>query len=188
MSFPVLDQSLKGQLRFYGENLLRKKGYESDLSDFDEDLNVKFTDRARKEIKKELDIDFDNAVGINCDRIRANFVSGYISSDQVKEAFDIWKNERLYYVLESKEGKCISVKCAKRGNDIYCFQTRQRFDNLIAVINNSFGDIKFFSERADHKRKRTQALFMTLTYDRRVITNVQAWRQVGKHYNNFNIN
>ncbi|MCW3994482.1 MAG: hypothetical protein NWE85_07985, partial [Candidatus Bathyarchaeota archaeon] len=59
-----------------------------------------------------------------------------------------WKNEFF------------AVKCAKRGNDVYRFRVYRRFKGLCSMAD----DLIFFNPK-DRGKKKTRALWVTLTYD-----------------------
>jgi len=73
-----------------------------------------------------------------------------------------------------------AVKCAKRGNDVYVSRVKSRFRGL----EKHSEDILFFNPK-DRGSKKTQALFVTLTYDSKLCQYGQAWEQIGTQFNSF---
>jgi len=72
------------------------------------------------------------------------------------------------------------VKCAKRGNDVYRSRVYRRFKDLCGISD----DLVFFNPK-DRGAKTTRALWVTLTYDTKLCTFAEAWRNVGVELNRF---
>jgi len=78
------------------------------------------------------------------------------------------------------ETEYFAVKCAKRGNDVYRSRVYGRFKGLCGNSEN----LVFFNPR-DRGAKRTRALWVTLTYDTKLCSFDNAWRNVGMEFNRF---
>ena len=73
-----------------------------------------------------------------------------------------------------------AVKCAKRGNDVYRSRVYRRFKNLCSKAEN----LTFFNPK-DRGAKETSALWVTLTYDSKLCSFQDAWRNIGIEFNRF---
>jgi len=73
-----------------------------------------------------------------------------------------------------------AVKCAKRGNDVYCYRVCRRFKGLRLEA----GDVVFFNPK-NRGAKKTRALWVTLTYDTKMCSFKGTWRNVGTEFNRF---
>jgi hypothetical protein len=78
------------------------------------------------------------------------------------------------------ENEYFAVKCAKRGNDVYRSRVYRRFKGLVGTSEN----LVFFNSE-DRGVKRTRALWITLTYDIKLCSFDDAWRNVGVEFNRF---
>lgn len=74
-----------------------------------------------------------------------------------------------------------AVKCAKRGNDVSRQRTKARFRG---ISNQDF----YFFEPKERGKKNTSALFITLTYDTKLCSYKEAWKQIGVQFNVFMAN
>lgn len=81
---------------------------------------------------------------------------------------------------EKWKNDVFAVKCAKRGNDVYVSRVKSRFRGL----ENYSENILFFNPK-DRASKKTQALFVTLTYDSKLCQYGEAWEQIGTQFNGF---
>jgi len=73
-----------------------------------------------------------------------------------------------------------AVKCAKRGNDFYRSRVESRFIGLRRCSEN----IVFFNPK-DRGKKKTSALWITLTYDTKRCLYGEAWENIGVEFNGF---
>jgi hypothetical protein len=105
----------------------------------------------------------------------------------IRDYYVRWRDFNEYLVLQRQEIKpdysierqTIAVKCSKRGNDVYRWRVRKRFHPLLDARNEKV----FFKERG--KVKRTQCLFITLTWDTSRCGIQEAWENVGKDFNRY---
>jgi hypothetical protein len=77
-----------------------------------------------------------------------------------------------------------AVKCSKRGNDVY----RTRVQNRFVGLSHKAGQLEFFNPKDRNSEKMTCALWTTLTYDTKLCTYQEAWKQIGIEFNNFMAN
>lgn len=82
-----------------------------------------------------------------------------------------------YKDIEKKKIDYIAVKCAKRGNDVYCSQVKKK---IYDVCN--FDNTNFFNENVRDIKAKTSAVFVTLTYDSKLCSLYDAWINLGKQY------
>ena len=73
-----------------------------------------------------------------------------------------------------------AVKCAKRGNDVYQSRVKNRFKGLKRYSEN----LIFFNPK-DRGKKKTSALWATLTYDTKRCFYGEAWENIGAEFNGF---
>ena len=74
-----------------------------------------------------------------------------------------------------------AVKCSKRGNDIYKTRVKRKFQGVGELSEN----IVFFNPKDRKKNKKTRALFVTLTYDTKLDSYKDAWKNIGSQFNTF---
>lgn len=127
----------------------------------------------------------------------ASFLRDYIqysySPAEIVERYVKWVSEDKYMILarskriheDSLKGfnfdtEYFAVKCAKRGNDLYRSRVYGRFKGLCGNSET----LVFFNPK-DRGMKRTRALWVTLTYDVKLCTFDEAWRDVGIEFNRF---
>ena len=96
-----------------------------------------------------------------------------------------WVSEDKYMIMArwndtTWKNDVFAVKCAKRGNDVYRFRVYRRFKGLSAQTQN----LLFFNPK-DRGVKKTRALFVTLTYDTKLCSFQDAWRNIGVEFNRF---
>lgn len=74
-----------------------------------------------------------------------------------------------------------AVKCSKRGNDVYRSRVYKKFSGL-----SKFADMVFFNESdLSPVPKFTKALWVTLTYDTKLKSFAEAWRDLPSEFNRF---
>jgi hypothetical protein len=129
------------------------------------------------------------------DKPRLSYARNYFLRFTIKKGIDFteltefyreWRDYVEYVVLQEQiknlriQGEIIkktyAAKCAKRGNDVYWCRVQQR----LKPINNLKKHI-LFDTRSNIKR--TNILFMTLTYDVKRSTIQEAWETVGEDFN-----
>jgi|GEM_PF-3317966 len=86
----------------------------------------------------------------------------------------LMKRNRHTYETEIK-----AVKASKRGNDVYRYRVKKRFNELF-----NMPDIKCFEYKDRSKNHKTNLAYITMTLDRKV-TLVEAWRLIGVYFNRF---
>jgi len=115
------------------------------------------------------------------------------SLDEIVERYAEWEEDIRYMILtrlknyaeDSLKGcdfknEVFAVKCAKRGNDVYRSRVNARFRDLCTTTEN----LCFFDSNAGGA-KETRALWVTLTYDTKLCSFYEAWRNVGNEFNRF---
>ena len=125
-----------------------------------------------------------------------------LSVPEIVNRFSQWVSEDKYMILnrvktkeirirDSRKNKPIIVKfpvesdyfalkCSKRGNDVYRQRVYRRFKELV------YADRTVFFKPKDRKlNKTTRALFLTLTYDTKLCSLADAWKNIGKEFNRF---
>jgi hypothetical protein len=119
----------------------------------------------------------------------AAFLRDYVqysySVPEIVERYVSWVSEDKYMILsrwnrELERNEVFAVKCAKRGNDVYRSRVYRRFNGL----RSKAGDLAFFDPR-DRGIKKTCALWVTLTYDVKLCSFGEGWRNVGVQFNRF---
>jgi hypothetical protein len=117
------------------------------------------------------------------------FLRDYIqysySVPEIVERYVSWVSEDKYMILsrwnrETLRNDLFAVKCAKRGNDVYRSRVYRRFNGL----RGKAGDLVFFDSK-DRGNKKTRALWVTLTYDVKLCSFGDGWRNVGVEFNRF---
>jgi hypothetical protein len=105
------------------------------------------------------------------------------SVSEIEERYREWVSENKYMILSRWNGahnEVYAVKCAKRGNDVYCYRVNKRFKGLCSKAEN----LTFFNPK-DRGAKETSALWVTLTYDSKLCSFQDAWRNIGIEFNGF---
>lgn len=114
--------------------------------------------------------------------------------DAVVQDYSNWVHDeqRLiwHYFVKTPRGsveKFAAGRCAKRGNDVYAYRVKKRFDELDTILTlNRRG-----SEKLNHFQgglevnKKMNTIFATLTYDIHRCSIQDAWANVGKEFNRF---
>lgn len=128
--------------------------------------------------------DYCNLQGmVRLNRVKSALKDKRISTDELIKVFNKWRNQKEYFVLwERGKSKGKAYLCAKRGNDVYNYQINQKFKE-IERLAHFYGDSKLFDiNQIDPK---TNCLFLTLTYDTKLSSSDEAWKQIGTQYNRF---
>ena len=97
-----------------------------------------------------------------------------------------WLSDVKYMILNkihlgTFESEVFAVKCSKRGNDVYCYRVYRRFKGLASLAEKTV----FFNPKDRNLNKTTRALFLTLTYDTKLCSLADAWKNIGKEFNRF---
>ena len=74
-----------------------------------------------------------------------------------------------------------AIKCSKRGNDVYRNRVYRRFKQLASLVEQ----IIFFNRKSRRINQKTRALFVTLTYDTKLCSFDEAWKNIGDEFNRF---
>ena len=93
---------------------------------------------------------------------------------------DSRKNKMIHYKLPV-ESDYFALKCSKRGNDVYRHRVYRRFKGLASLADKT----AFFNPNDRTQNKKTKALFLTLTYDTKLCSLGEAWKNIGKEFNRF---
>jgi len=126
-----------------------------------------------------------------------------LSVPQIVEKYRQWVSEDKYMILnrvkmkefkirDSRKNKPLIVKfpvesdyfalkCSKRGNDVYRHRVYCRFKGLASIAEKTV----FFNPKDRNKNKKTRALFVTLTYDTKLCSFGDAWKNIGVEFNRF---
>lgn len=112
------------------------------------------------------------------------FILRGIEYDKLEQQRIIRKDDEPYYTWELPpdfEYLYRFIKASKRGNDVY----KRLVDKRLKPIDELY-DIPFFDDEiAD---KRTNALFITLTYDNKLCDEHTAWKRIGEQFHLFHNN
>lgn len=105
----------------------------------------------------------------------------------LNEVFKFWQNYAEYLLLKgenvsSGEKLFLAVKCSKRGNDVFA----RRLDRKLGFFKHVKG-VKLFDPKdfGTDRSVATNLLWVTLTYDSKVCTIHEAWKNCMKEYNAF---
>jgi len=79
------------------------------------------------------------------------------------------------------ENEVFAIKCSKRGNDVYRQRVYRRFKGLASLADKT----PFFNPKDRNQNKKTRALFVTLTYDTKLCSFSEAWKNIGIEFNRF---
>lgn len=109
------------------------------------------------------------------------------------DLFKKWVDQSEYFTLEILirqpesfalvDRSWAAIKCSKRGNDVYSHRVAERLEPLKKAVSK----LSKVEEPDTAKRdiQQTNMLYVTLTYDTSRCTMSQAWKNIGKEYNNF---
>jgi hypothetical protein len=118
------------------------------------------------------------------DRLRAQAYRNDPDLDELVSGFKVWSKYKEYLIfrIENKytyEKRWRAVQASKRGNEVYSKRLRQRLRHLYDLP-----EVKAFDHKDRSETKKTNILFVTLTYRRdRVLQS--AWGDCGKDDNRF---
>jgi len=128
--------------------------------------------------------DYSNSQGmIRLNRVKSALKDGRISNDNLIKIFNKWRYQKEYFVLwEVGKSKGKAYLCSKRGNDVYNYRINQKFKE-IEKLAHFYGDSKLFD--INQPNPKTNCLFVTLTYDTKLKSLDEAWKQIGIEYNRF---
>ncbi|GFN39472.1 MAG: hypothetical protein YK1309IOTA_450004 [Marine Group I thaumarchaeote] len=129
---------------------------------------------------------FYNASGkIRLVKVRDEFSREIISDYELTEIYKAWRDQKEYVVYrEWKNGSLghpKAFKCSKRGNDVYNWRIKQRFDEIDSLAE-FYGDQRIFN--VNESNPMTNCLFVTFTYDTKISGKELAWNEISKEYNN----
>jgi hypothetical protein len=163
-------------------------------------LEFKRNDNQEKKlISEDIDEEIRNRSGyIRRKFAKSVFNQGKINYDDVTAIYDKWRNTAEYIVLRgvrqykqlmlnggfySNIGEYVYrfVKASKRGNDVYRYLIKKKFKQFEKIE-----DIEFFKD--EFGRKKTELLFITMTYDTKVSSPIESWYKIPKLFNNFKAN
>jgi len=104
----------------------------------------------------------------------------------LKQFYVEWRDFNEYIVVQKQsdnlriageiDKETIAVKCAKRGNDVYWWRVGKRIKQLYNLKAQTL-----FDPRSNIKR--SNVLFVTLTYDAKRTTITEAWATEGEDFN-----
>ena len=126
-----------------------------------------------------------------------------LSVPKIVEKYSQWVSEDKYMILNRVKMKTVRIrdsrkseyfnvdfpvesdyfalKCSKRGNDVYRHRVYRRFKGLASLADKT----AFFNPNDRTQNKKTKALFLTLTYDTKLCSLSEAWKNIGKEFNRF---
>jgi len=119
----------------------------------------------------------------------ASFLKDFVrldySVDEIVERYESWVSEDMYMILArwnkaEWKNEVYAVKCAKRGNDVYRSRVQSRFKGVCSRSE----ELVFFNPN-DRGLKTTKALWVTLTYDVKLCSFMEAWSNIGVEFNRF---
>jgi len=128
--------------------------------------------------------DYSNSQGmIRLNRVKSALKDSRISNDDLIKIFNKWRYQKEYFVLwEVGKSKGKAYLCSKRGNDVYNYQINKKFKD-VEKLAYFYGDSKLFD--INQANPKTNCLFVTLTYDTKLKSLDEAWKQIGIEYNRF---
>jgi hypothetical protein len=102
--------------------------------------------------------------------------------EQIVEAFVNWSTYKEYMIFRKEqiytgEKEHKAVLSAKRGNAVYAWHLKDKFNELIDIP-----EVKFYNYRDRSKIHKTRALFVTLTLAPGLRLD-QQWEGIGEEYN-----
>ena len=113
---------------------------------------------------------------------------GLLTIDDIVSYYYRWVTYDEYMLLQrvetepykaKKKIKSVyrAVKCAKRGNDVYCAQTKKKIYDVGNLDNTNF-----FRENDRHIKAKTSAVSVTMTYDPKLCSLADAYNNLGKDF------
>ena len=117
--------------------------------------------------------------------LKNDLIQNY-SIEEIVEKYQEWANQDTYMILtkwnpEKQKNDVYAVKCSKRGNDVYKIRVKRKFQGVGELSEN----IVFFNPKDRKKNKKTRSLFVTLTYDTKLKSYKDAWKNIGSEFNIF---
>jgi len=91
------------------------------------------------------------------------------------------RKNKLLTVKFPVESDYFAIKSSKRGNDVYRQRVYSRFKGLASFVKK----LVFFYPKDSEEEKKTRALFVTLTYDTKLCSFGDAWKNIGVEFNRF---
>lgn len=97
--------------------------------------------------------------------------------------FMVLRHESMNMKTWASEWDYVAVKCSKRGNDVYASRVKRRLNWLSNTENVQFFDVSDFSTV---KKVFTSALWITLTWDTKRSSRLEAWeKEISFDFNRF---
>jgi hypothetical protein len=125
-------------------------------------------------------------------KIRLDFARNYLLDhrdhdpdlQRLKGLYSEWVNLVEFVTLLKRTGidqrEVVAVPCSKRGNDVYYWRNRRRFQHLWKSLEAKKGAI--FNPHGN--LKRTKLLFVTLTWNSQDVSLVESWEsEVSNRFN-----
>jgi hypothetical protein len=159
----------------------------SQESTFDYSMYAELTDqngKPRLHVAREILLDPRNLQDLGYSRFEDVLGFG-------EGLFSYWRDLSEFMVLrkdyvgrgEPREPQFLAVKCSKRGNDVYQRRIKTRLGWLDQEIpNKKFFEIRDF--QVDRKVE-TSLLWVTLTFDTKRGSLIDAWESLGEDFNRF---
>lgn len=116
--------------------------------------------------------------------LRKSAERGVYDFEDIIEKYEAWVLDHRYLVMthqreawkkDAGQFEYVAVKCAKRGNDVYVSRVDSRLYSLGFHVPNADFDFE--------KNPYTNILFITLTYDTKLCSFDEAWRNIAKEFN-----
>ena len=121
---------------------------------------------------------------IRLHKIRSQYHSGLIAQNQLESIWKKWRDQAEYMILQNDDMQKIAIKCSKRGNDVYQYRIKERFKEIDMLASS----LNFDTFKPNNKNKKSNALFVTLTYDTKLKSSMEAWHDIGNEFNRFTSN
>jgi len=118
---------------------------------------------------------------IRLHKIRSQYHAGLIIQSELESIWKKWRDQAEFMIIQNDDMKSIAMKCSKRGNDVYQYRIKERFKEIDMLSS----DLDFNVFDPNDKNKKSNALFVTLTYDTKLKSSMQAWGSIGIEYNRF---
>lgn len=140
-----------------------------------------------------FDLDICNDWGyIRRSKVKNRFYQGMIAIEDVVEIYRLWRDTPEFFILREDYEYEMGFehqkytgsryhygKCAKRGNDVYTYLIDKKLSKL-----DGLSPIHFF-DPSHTALARSPMLFITLTYDVKRCSVVEAWEHIGIEFNAF---
>jgi hypothetical protein len=113
-------------------------------------------------------------------KVRSQYNAGLVDQQQLESLWKQWKDEPEFLIIQNQDtGENLAMKCSKRGNDVYQYRIKERFREIDYLAS----DLDYDNFSPNDTDKKTNALFVTLTYDTKRCTQSESWNNIGKEYN-----